>query len=95
MQNDEDMEPEIVTCITNLPSTENCSFKCSFCPKVCLSKAGLSRHEKAKHQQPTTLDSVSHKGSGGLRSRLELTNFSLITRRVLRIYKQMNATQKV
>ena len=50
-ENYADMESEIVTCIKNLPSRENCSFKCGFCPKVCLSKAGLSRHEKAKHQQ--------------------------------------------
>ena len=49
-ENDEDMESEIVTCIKNQPSGENFSFKCKFCPKVCLSKAGLSRHEKAKHQ---------------------------------------------
>ena len=48
-QNDEDMELEIVTCIENLPSRENHLFKCEFCPKVCLSKAGLSRHEKAKY----------------------------------------------
>ena len=50
-ENDEDMESEIVKYIKNLPSRENCSFKCEFCPKVCLSKAGLSRHEKTKHQQ--------------------------------------------
>ena len=48
-QNDEDMELEIVTCIENLPSRENHLFKYEFCPKVCLSKAGLSRHEKAKY----------------------------------------------
>ena len=77
-ENDEDMESEIVTCITNLPSRENFSFKCEFCPKVCLSKAGSSRHEKAKHQQHSTLDSVSHSDSGGLRSRLELNDFSLM-----------------
>ena len=77
-ENDEDMESEIVTCIKNLPSRENCSFKCEFCSKVCLSKAGLSRHEKAKHQQHTTLDSASHSDSGGLRSRLELNDFSLM-----------------
>ena len=41
-ENDIDMESEIVTCIKNLPSKENCSFKCEFCPKVCLSKAGVS-----------------------------------------------------
>ena len=75
-ENDEDMESEIVTCIKNLPSRENCSFKCEFCSKVCLSKAGLSRHEKAKHQQHTTLDSARHSDSGSLRSRLELTYFS-------------------
>ena len=45
---------------------------------MCLSKAGLSRQEKAKHQQQSTLDSVSHSDSGGLRSRLELTEFSLM-----------------
>ena len=42
--NDKDMESEIVTSIKNLPSRENCLFKCQFCPKVCLSKRGLSRH---------------------------------------------------
>ena len=75
---DEDMESEIVTCIKNLPSRKNCSFKCEFCPKVCLSKAGLSRHGKAKHQQHSTHDSVSRGDSGSSRSRLELTNFSLM-----------------
>ena len=70
--NDEDMESEIVTSIKNLPSRENCSFKCEFCPKLCLSKAGLSRHEKVKHQQYTAL------GSRGLRSRLKRTDFSLM-----------------
>ena len=58
-ENDEDMEPEIVTCIKNLPSRENCSFKCEFCPNVCLSKGDLSRHKKAK-QQHSTYDSVSY-----------------------------------
>ena len=77
-ENDEDMESEIVTCIKNLPSRENCSFKWEFCPKVCLSKAGLSRHEKAKHQQHSTHDSVSHSDSGSSRSKLELTGFSLM-----------------
>ena len=77
-ENYADMESEIVTCIKNLPSRENCSFKCGFCPKVCLSKAGLSRHEKAKHQQHSTHDSVSHSDSGSSRSRLELTHFSLM-----------------
>ena len=42
--NDKDVESEIVTCIKNLPSRENCLFKCQFCPKVFLSKRGLSRH---------------------------------------------------
>ena len=77
-ENDADMESEIVTCITNLPFRENCSFKCEFCPNVCLSKTGLSRHDKAKHQQRSTHDSVSHTDSGSLRSRLELTDFSLM-----------------
>ena len=40
---DEDTESEIVTCIKNLPSRENCLFKWEFCSKVCLSKASLSR----------------------------------------------------
>ena len=62
-ENDEDMESEIVT-------------KCEFYPKVCLSKASLSMHEKEKHQQHSTFDSVSNSDSGGLRSRLELTDFS-------------------
>ena len=66
-QNNEDMESEIVNYIKNLPSRENCSLKCEFCPKVCLSKAGLSSHKKVKHQQHSTLDSVSHSDSGGLR----------------------------
>ena len=55
LENDEDMESEIVTCIKNLPSRENCFFKCEFCPEVCLSKAGLSKHEKAKHQSTLPL----------------------------------------
>ena len=75
---DEDMESEIVTCIKNLPFRENWSFKCEFCPKVCLFKAGLWRHGKAKHQQHSTHDSVSRSDSGSSRSRLELTNFSLM-----------------
>ena len=49
IENDADMESEIVTRIKNLPSRENCSFKSEFWPEVCLSKAGLLRHEKAKH----------------------------------------------
>ena len=53
-------------------------FKCQFCPKIYLSKEGLSKYEKEKHQMPTTLDSVSHCDFGGLKSRLELTDFSLI-----------------
>ena len=58
-ENVADMESEIVTCIKNLPSRENCSFKCEFYPKVCLTKVGLSRHKKAKHQQHSTHDSVA------------------------------------
>ena len=78
LKNDKDMESEIVTCIKNQTSGENCLFKCKFCTNVCLSKAGLSRHEKAKHKQRTTLDSGSHSDSGGLRLRLELLDFSLM-----------------
>ena len=77
-ENNEDMESEIVTCIKNLPSREICSFKWEFCSKVCLSKAGLSRHDQAKHQQHTRLDSASHSDSSGLRSRLELIDLSLM-----------------
>ena len=80
--NNEDMESEIVTCIKNLPSRENCLFKCESWPKLCLSKAGLSRHEKA-HQKHSTHDSVSHSDSSSSRSRLE------------RNYQEMNATQIV
>ena len=76
-ENDEDMELEIVTCIKNLPSRENCLFKWEFFPEVCLSKAGLSLHETAKHQQHST-HSVSHRDSGSSRSRLELTDFSFM-----------------
>ena len=36
----------------------------------------LSTHVKTKHQQHTTLHSVNHSDSGGLKSRLELTGFS-------------------
>ena len=50
-ENDEDTESEIVTCIKNLPSRENCLFKCKFCLKVCLSKAGLSRHIAGTRKQ--------------------------------------------
>ena len=42
------------------------------------SSFSLSRHEKAKHQQPSSHDSVSHSDSGSSRSRLELTDFSLM-----------------
>ena len=77
-KNDKGMGSEIATCIKNLPTRENCSFKCQFCPKVCLSKRGLLRHEIAKHQQHTPLDSVSHSDSGNLKSRLELTYSSLM-----------------
>ena len=69
-ENDEDMESEILGSIKNLPSSANCSFKFQFCPNVCLSKAGLSRHKKAKHQQHSTHDSISHSGSGSWRSKL-------------------------
>ena len=95
-ENDEDMKSEIVTCIKNLPSRENCLFKCEFCQKVCLSKAGLSRHEKAKYQQHSTLDSVSHSDSGGFRSRLELTDFSLMYQKsAQKLSTDENTTQKV
>ena len=76
-ENDKDMKSEIVICIKNLPSRENCSFKFQFCSKVCLSKAGLSRDKQGKHQKHTTLDSASHSDSGGLKSSLKLTDFSL------------------
>ena len=83
-ENDKDMESTIVTCIKKLPSKENCSFKCQFCPKVYLSKAGLSRHEKATHQLHTTFDSVNHSDSGDLKSSLELTDFNLMYQKIAR-----------
>ena len=74
-ENDEDMEPEFVICIKNLPARENCAFKWEFCPKFCLSKAGLSRHEKPNipHvpvivSMQSTHDSVRHGDSGSSRS---------------------------
>ena len=42
------------------------------------SKGGLSSHEKAKHQQHSTHDSVSHSDFDSSRSRLELTDFILM-----------------
>ena len=78
LENDEDMESKIVTCFKNLPSRENCWFNCEFCPKVCLSEAGLSRHEKGKYQQHNTHDSVCHSDPGSSRLRLGLTDFSLM-----------------
>ena len=93
-ENDEDMESEIVTCIKNLPSRENCSFKCEFYPKVCISKVGLSGHEKAK-QQHSTRDSVSHSDSGSSRSRLEITNFSLLYQKSTQKLSTVNATHTV
>ena len=83
-ENNKDMESTIVTCIKKLPSRENCSFKCQFCPKVYLSKAGLSRHEKATHQLHTTFDSVNHSDSGDLKSSLELTDFNLMYQKIAR-----------
>ena len=77
-ENNKDMKSEIAMCLKKLPSRENCLFKCQFCPKVYLSKAGLSRHEKAKHQLRTILDSACHCDCGSLKSRLELTDVSLI-----------------
>ena len=72
------MESEIVACIQNSSSRENCSFKSQFFPRVCPSKGGLPRHEKAKHQQHTTLDNIIHSDSFVLKSRLKLTDFSLM-----------------
>ena len=59
-ENDEDMESEIITCIKNLPSRENCSFKCEFCPKVRLSKAGLpdSRKQNINSTVPTIVSTI-------------------------------------
>ena len=94
-ENDDDMESEIITCIKNLPSRENCSFKCEFYPKVCISKVGLSGHEKAKHQQHSTRDSVSHSDSGSSRSRLEITNFSLLHQKSAQKLSTVNATETV
>ena len=37
-ENDKDMESKIATCIKNLPSKENCSFKFQFCPKFVYQK---------------------------------------------------------
>ena len=91
-ENDDDMESEIITCIKNLPSRENCSFKCEFYPKVYISKVGLSGHEKAK-QQHSTRDSVSHSDSGSSRSRLEITNFSLLYQKSTQKLSTVNATQ--
>ena len=59
-ENDDDMESEIITCIKNLPSRENCSFKCEFCPKVRLSKAGLpdSRKQNINSTVPTIVSTI-------------------------------------
>ena len=88
-ENNKDIESEIVMCIKKLSSRENCLFKWEFCPKVYQSKASLSRHKKLKHQILTTLDSVSHGDSGGLKSRLELTGFSLIYQNAQKLSKDL------
>ena len=77
-ENYKDMESEIVTCIKKLSSGKNYSFKYQFCLKLYLSKEGLSKHKKGKHQMHITQDSVRHCDSGGLKSRLERTDFSSI-----------------
>ena len=47
-ENGKVMESDIVTCIKNLPSRENCSFKFQCCPKVCLSKAEFIKVQESK-----------------------------------------------
>ena len=50
-ENDEDMESEIVTCIKNLLSRENCSFKSEFLSK---SLSIQSRFIKARESKTST-----------------------------------------
>ena len=69
---------QIVSSIKNSLSREYCSFKWQLFSKFCPSKEGLSRHKKVKGQQHTTLDSAIHSDSFVLKSRLELTDFSLV-----------------
>ena len=53
-EKDEDMESDIVTCMTNLPSRENCLFKYEFCPKIFLPRASCLL-SKRKQNINTTL----------------------------------------
>ena len=59
LDNDEEFESDLNTVIEKIPSSENPSFPCSHCQKICRSKGGLTRHNNAKHSDVSSDSSTS------------------------------------
>ncbi|XP_057291824.1 uncharacterized protein LOC130647836 [Hydractinia symbiolongicarpus] len=57
-----DFDVELTTVVNDIPEEDTkVTFSCSLCPKVCVSKRGLTRHTNAKHSDHDKGDSA---GSG-------------------------------
>ena len=93
-ENDEDMELEIVTCIKNLPSRENCLFKWEFFQKFVYLKQVY--HDTRQQNINSTAPIVSAIEILAVRDQdWNLLISVLCIRRVPKNYKQMNAIQAV
>ena len=51
LQNDDEMESEIEKSVSKASSNGDSSFRCQLCPKICISKGGLTRHMNSKHMR--------------------------------------------
>ena len=55
LENDTDFDLDMNSIVEEIPEDSVKSmFSCSLCPKVCISKGGLSRHTNAKHKDINT-----------------------------------------
>ena len=53
-----DWEQEVDSALETIPD-EKVTFKCAMCPKVCLSKRGLTRHTNSKHKDSTIITTTT------------------------------------
>lgn len=51
VESDLELSEEMNSVVEKVPSKQSEQHHCQLCPKICMSKAGLSRHMKSKHQE--------------------------------------------
>ena len=77
-QNDDELQLEMDCLASRVTSEKNHNYKCQFCTKVCISKAGFLRRVGAKHKDKATDSSDARQETGtSCQSKVEITELKV------------------